>query len=193
MIPTIETDRLALRAITESDLDEWTRIVFADPDVMRYHNKRDLTPRQRAERTKAFHDRSWTSKGYGGLIITDKRSEEILGDCSLDDASETQELELSYSIAKTHWGNGLATEATRALVRFGFEDVGLQRIAGIVSVDNPASGRVLENLGFELEREADLYGFRCHCYALTPTEFDYGDGRYHVVGAAERAGPRFND
>ena len=180
MIPSIETNRLLLRPISQLDLDDWTRIVFADPVVMQYHNKRDLTPRERAERTKKFHDRSWASRGYGGLLVTHGESGEVLGDCSLDDASESQELELSYSIGKDYAGNGFATEATRALVRYGFEEAGLSRIAGIVSIDNPASERVLENLGFEFEREADLYGFRCRCYALSPEIFDPGTGTYRV-------------
>ena len=49
--PAIETARLLLRPFTADDLDDYTRLIFADADVMRYLPKRDLTPRERAERT----------------------------------------------------------------------------------------------------------------------------------------------
>lgn len=87
---------------------------------------------------------------------------------------------MSYSVGKDHWGQGIATEATRALVRFGLEELALERIAGIVSVDNLASCRVLEHLGFLYERDADLYGFDALCYAVSSESFINQDSVYLV-------------
>jgi RimJ/RimL family protein N-acetyltransferase len=50
IIPRIETERLILCEVKAEDLDEWAKITFADPDVMRYMPERDMSPRERAER-----------------------------------------------------------------------------------------------------------------------------------------------
>ena len=57
-------------------------------------------------------------------------------------------VELGYWIARDHWGRGLATEASRALVDIA-RMLGLKMLEGAHFTDNPASGRVLEKLGFE--------------------------------------------
>jgi RimJ/RimL family protein N-acetyltransferase len=193
-IPTIETERLLLRPIRPADLDEWTVLIWADPDVMTYHNEVDLSPRERAERIMELHALSWHDNGYGGLLIVDKKTGEMLGDCSLEDAQESGELELSYSVRRDRWGRGIATEATRALVRYGFERAGLKRIAGIVSLDNPASVEVLNHLGFVFEKEKNLYGFHTRCYGITPDRlvtpggmsFVIRDGASHVSDRARK-------
>lgn len=61
---------------------------------------------------------------------------------------ETGNWELGYWLAPDHWGRGLATEAARALVVFGFEKLGAEALNSGHFVDNPASGRVLEKAGF---------------------------------------------
>jgi ribosomal-protein-alanine N-acetyltransferase len=59
--------------------------------------------------------------------------------------------ELGYWIAMDHWGLGYASEAARAVVRFGFDTLGLNRIYAHYLVRNPASGRVLERAGMRRE------------------------------------------
>jgi RimJ/RimL family protein N-acetyltransferase len=62
-------------------------------------------------------------------------------------ALEAGNLELGYWLAAEHWGRGLATEAARAMVVFGFEKLGAEAINSGHFIDNPASGRVLEKAG----------------------------------------------
>lgn len=57
-----------------------------------------------------------------------------------------------YYIASPYWGRGFATEAGIAFVKFGFEELGLNRIVTAVEVGNDASVHILEKLGFILER-----------------------------------------
>ena len=59
--------------------------------------------------------------------------------------------ELGYWIGVPYWGHGYATEAARAVVRYGFETEGLNRIFAFHFVSNPASGRVLEKIGMRKE------------------------------------------
>jgi ribosomal-protein-alanine N-acetyltransferase len=62
---------------------------------------------------------------------------------------------LGFYLARAFWGRGLATEAGRAFVDFGFEELSLKRIVTAVDVRNEASVRVLEKLGFVVERFED--------------------------------------
>lgn len=68
---------------------------------------------------------------------------------------------LAYYLARAYWGRGLATEAARAFVKFGFEELRLARIVTAVQAGNDASVRVLEKLGFSLVRteEGELRKF----------------------------------
>jgi RimJ/RimL family protein N-acetyltransferase len=59
--------------------------------------------------------------------------------------------DLGYMIRRDHWGQGVATAATRILIRFGFDEIGLHRIWACHDPDNPASGRVLEKAGLTHE------------------------------------------
>lgn len=56
--------------------------------------------------------------------------------------------EVGYWIAKTHWGQGFATEATRSMLQFAYWELGLNEVVAGYYSDNPASGRVLRKLGF---------------------------------------------
>lgn len=57
-------------------------------------------------------------------------------------------LELGYWLASEHWGQGLATEAAKAMVVYGFEKLDAEALNSSHFTDNPASGRVLEKAGF---------------------------------------------
>jgi RimJ/RimL family protein N-acetyltransferase len=72
---------------------------------------------------------------------------QLVGSCGLG-RRPSGAVELGYWIARTFWGRGLATEACTALIAIG-RSLGLERIEGSHFLDNPASGRVLEKLGFE--------------------------------------------
>ena len=71
----------------------------------------------------------------------------LVGSCGLG-RRPSGAVELGYWIARAHWGRGFATEASVALIAIA-RTLGLARLEGSHFVDNPASGRVLEKLGFE--------------------------------------------
>jgi ribosomal-protein-alanine N-acetyltransferase len=178
---SIETERLLLRRITEVDVNEWTRLTFADPDVMRYHNPSSLSPEERAARTLAWYKANWSTLGYGGLLITDKSDGAVFGDCYLGPADEAGEIELGYSIGSEYWGRGIATEASKAMVRFGFETAGLSRVAGYAMPVNIGSWRVLEKVGFAYERDDHLFGLDVRCYAIEASGFAPDGSPYGLV------------
>jgi ribosomal-protein-alanine N-acetyltransferase len=64
------------------------------------------------------------------------------------------EVEVAYTIAQEYWGQGLATEAAQAILRYGFEKLNLSRLISVIDSENIASQKVAEKIGMTFEREA---------------------------------------
>ena len=78
-----------------------------------------------------------------------RATNQLVGVIGLAQHRDGQSAELGYYLARSHWGQGLATEAGQEIVRLGTEDLGYPRLTSGYHADNPASGRVLEKLGFK--------------------------------------------
>jgi ribosomal-protein-alanine N-acetyltransferase len=80
--------------------------------------------------------------------ITLRASGDLIGMAGLTPQPAHDVAELGYYVARPQWGIGIATEAARAVVEYGFRAAGLARLTSGYFLDNPASGRVLRKLGF---------------------------------------------
>ena len=80
---------------------------------------------------------------------------------------EFGEVDVAFRLRRTHWGLGLATEAALASVRFGFADLGLKRIIGLVMPENVASVRVLEKTGLRYVETVMFWGSQFSKYVIT--------------------------
>lgn len=104
--------------------------------------------------------------------------------------------ELGYWIGKPHWRQGYATEAAQAVVRFGFEQLHLERLHARFMAHNRASGRVLEKLGFTregiLRRELFRFGefIDCELWSLLREEFAARDAKPPPARKTAAARPR---
>jgi len=180
VIPEIETKRLMLRRATNDDLNDWAERVFADPEVIRYMPKREMTPYERAQRALNLYDNLWTKYKVGGWIITDKANGQLVGSCEIEYLDETDEYELGFALSKAYWGKGIATEAARAATRFGFENAELKKIIAVVVPENNASWHVLEHIGFVYEKKAKYYDLEVIYYAINRDAFRVDDSFYQV-------------
>jgi len=181
-MPELETERLLLRQVKTDDLEGWAQSVFADPEAMRYMPKRTITPYERAEQAMNNFSRYWTEHGLGAWGVTDKKNGQFLESCYLEppEDSGTGDVELGYDLAKAFWGQGITTEAARAVLRFSFENNNLERIVAIVVPENIGSWRVLEHIGFVYEKNAHIYDFDVVYYAITREQFQPGDSFYRL-------------
>jgi RimJ/RimL family protein N-acetyltransferase len=95
-------------------------------------------------------------------LICLAESGEAIGDCGLHMDLRHRRGVLGYLIRPDHWGRGIATEAIAAVIEFAFErmDPPLNRIEADHYTENPASGRVLEKLGFAREGVLRSYIFK---------------------------------
>jgi RimJ/RimL family protein N-acetyltransferase len=179
-IPSLETARLLLRPFTPADLDDYTQLIFANAAVMHYLPKRELPPRARAERTIALFADHWAQRGYGVWAVTDKITGQLSGHCGLNFVPEAGEVEVLYALRQDRWGQGFATEAARASVRFGFERADRARLIALAVPENIASRRVLEHLGFQYEKDAHYFGLDV-VYCVLPREQLHADGSLFCI------------
>jgi ribosomal-protein-alanine N-acetyltransferase len=169
--PQIETDRLMLRLITLDDLNTMYSI-WSDEDVMKYIPVARYRTRDDVKEFIPLAIQRWEERGFGMFSVTNKNNGEMLGYCGLQYLDETPEVEIYYGFSKKHWDKGVATEAARAVLRFGFEEAKLESISGITHPENGASQKVLENIG--LKKHADnrtVYDHECAYFTATRDEY----------------------
>jgi len=104
--------------------------------------------------------------GYGWWALALAQEQKLIGWCGINILSETNEVELKFLLSKDHWGKGLATEAARVSLRYGFEQAKLEQVIGIVHPENIASRRVLEKVGMTFLDRAHYFGMECYRYII---------------------------
>jgi ribosomal-protein-alanine N-acetyltransferase len=160
-----------LRPFVEPDVDPLHR-VMSDPEVLRYFPSPNPPARDQIERLIEFQLKHWDQHGYGwwAVCATDLPEAPLIGWAGLQYLPETDETEVGYLLDKGHWGRGLATEAARSSVRFGFDDLGIEAIVGIVHPENVASQRVLEKAGLVYVERAHYFGMDVYRYLITRSD-----------------------
>lgn len=171
----IETDRLILRPFTSNDLDALASI-GSDPDVMHYIGDGKPQSREQTEQRLNAIIEHHSRHGFGLWAAVDKSSGDLMGFCGLQLLDNTSEVEVGYRLAKRFWGMGLASEAAMASLRYGFEDLGLDRIVAVVHPENIASRRVIEKIGLKYVKDAWFYNKKLKYYAISRDQYDSKSG-----------------
>jgi RimJ/RimL family protein N-acetyltransferase len=172
-VPTITTARLILRPLTGEDLEPLHHIM-SEKDVLRYFPNPDRPSLDRIQGIITRQLKHWEEHGYGWWALELRSKNGLIGWSGLQFLPETEETEVAYLLGKAFWGRGLATEAAQAGLRYGFENVGLESIVGIVHPENIASQRVIEKLGMSFVDQARYFGMDCYHYSITVSSFRSG-------------------
>lgn len=149
--PYIETPRLILRELQREDAEAVFRI-FSDPEVMKYYLMDMFSELEQAHILieRQIHRFEQKERFRWGIAL--KESNTIIGTGGYVAWNRMWcNAELGYDLARAYWGQGLMTEAAKAMVQFGFERMSLNRIEAEVMPDNRASMRLLCQLGFQEE------------------------------------------
>lgn len=107
-----------------------------------------------AEEWIATHGPSFTEGTHAVFAVTLKEDGQLLGACALTIDGPVARAELGYWIGMPYWNNGYATEASQAVIDFGFETLGLNRIYARHLARNPSSGQVMKKIGMREEGTA---------------------------------------
>jgi len=149
----LRTERLLLRRWRTDDLDALAAI-DGDAEVMRYIGDGSVRDREQTATALANFEQRWAEQGFGLFAAEDRASGALAGWVGLAVPTFLPEVlpavEIGWRLARPFWGRGLATEGARAVLADGFERVGLDAILSIRHVDNEASARVMDKLGFRL-------------------------------------------
>jgi len=143
----LETMRLELRAFGPQDFDDFHRL-DRDPQVMKYFTKGKPMPRDLV--AKAFQRVLRYPSLYpdlGAWHASRRDTGAFIGWFCLKYAGRSADVEVGYRLLPEAWGRGFATEGAQALVDFGFDALGLDRIIGVTHPGNKASQRVLMKAG----------------------------------------------
>jgi len=147
--PRLTTDRLVLRPFCLEDAKDVQRLA-GDRDVAATTNVPHPYEDGVAEKWIGGHEAAFQQGSRMVFAIT-LRSGELVGAIGMSINEKHRRGELGYWIGKAFWNNGYCTEAVRTVVRYGFEEHGLNRIEARHMTKNPASGRVMEKAGMQLE------------------------------------------
>jgi RimJ/RimL family protein N-acetyltransferase len=146
----IRTDRLILRAHRMADLDDLIRF-HSDPEVVRYvpWPVRDRAATDQALRAKLDQVQLREPGQWLVLAVEQRDSGSVIGEVLLKWSSAAdRQGEVGFAFDREHHGQGYAAEATSAMLRLGFEELGLHRISAVCIEQNEASARLLRRLGF---------------------------------------------
>jgi ribosomal-protein-alanine N-acetyltransferase len=165
--PPPDTARLRLRRPTLEDLDGLAAL-YAKPGPMRFLNAGKPRPYEESRELLGRIMGHWERHGFGYLVVYPVEGGPLIGRCGLKYMLEEPDtVELAYLFDDTHWGRGLATEVSHALLRWGFETLELPRIVAVADPDNLASQRVMQKVGMAFEGRCRYEGEEAVRYVLT--------------------------
>ena len=156
--PNLETKRLWLRQATQKDA-EAVFAIFSDPKVILFHDLDTFTHLSEAigvieRRAKGFESGRGIRWG-----ISHKPDDDLIGSCGFTWDKEANAAEVGYELASEFWQQGIMTEALHAILSYGFETQGVGFVIAEIMIENAASKRLLEKLGFQSQGVLKDRGF----------------------------------
>ncbi|MCE5250279.1 GNAT family N-acetyltransferase [bacterium] len=149
--PVLSTERLILRPFTMDDAPIVRQLAGEYEIAVNCLCIPHPYEKGMAESWISTHPDIFDKGEFAGFAIELRAGQKFIGSISLTISQEHEKAELGYWIGMPWWGNGYCTEAGRAIIRYGFIDLGLNRIFAGHFSRNPASGRVMEKLGMTFE------------------------------------------
>lgn len=180
----LETERLILRRFVKSDAQDVFNNWASDPEVTKYlgwppHSDISVTRKFMRKRLRAY-----ARKDYYSWAIALKETGRVIGTIAANRHNDaTASVTIGYVIGKAWWNQGYMTEALRAVIKFFFEECGMNRVEAMHDPRNPGSGRVMQKAGMIYEgtlRQADWsnqgVGDKA-CYAILASDYENRKGQ----------------
>jgi [ribosomal protein S5]-alanine N-acetyltransferase len=162
---SIETARLHMRPFEPGDAGN-LHLIFVDPDVRRFLLDDQVVSRDWVEEEIAASIARFEARSAGLFSMSLKNDQTLIGFCGFRPFFEPPQLQLLYGLLPAYWSRGLATEAARAMIEFGFKAVGFDRIIASADPPNAASIRVLEKAGMAFGRRETIGGLDIVFYSV---------------------------
>jgi len=141
--------------MTNADVEN----VFAmrsDKDVMQFIRPIQTKKSETESWIKLVSSR-WEKEKIGFCAIIEKSTKNFAGWCGLWRLKETGETEVGYALLKEFWGKGYAVEASEAFLKYGFEELNIEKIVAVADPENRNSRRVMEKIGMKFDFIDEFY------------------------------------
>lgn len=162
---TLETPRLLLRPFALEDAEAAYREIYSDVEVVQYYSSLGIQTLEQVRARIASHMGAWASDDLGRHAVILKESQLFIGQVHLngyvnsfarwkdepDPPFNPLEVELAFAFGRPFWGQGYASEACHAVIRYAFDDLRLRRLVGGAHPENERSINFQRRLGFRVE------------------------------------------
>lgn len=148
----LETDRLILRRFTFDDAMDMYRNWASDPAVTKFLTWKTYESPKDADAILKIWDENYQQPDFYQWAIELKQIGQPIGSISVVSHNDlAQKAEIGYCIGKAWWHQGITSEALERVMRFLFDEVGMNRVESRHDVNNPNSGKVMEKCGMQFE------------------------------------------
>ncbi len=150
----LETQRLL---IEDWQVDDWHafRYIATNPEVMRFIGNGQIWDDERIQQWVKKQIDKRAELGFAFWKLVDKSDGRLIGHCGMQYLANTGEIEIGWWLAQDCWGKGLATEAAKCVLQYGFDTFHFQRVIAIAHPDNLASTNIMKKLGMKFEKLTD--------------------------------------
>ncbi len=171
----IETERLILRELIQSD-ENGIFELDSNPAVHTYLGNKPITEIEEARKYIEILNQQYLENGIGRWAVIDKFTEEFIGWSGIKLIKEPMNnhnnfYEIGYRLIEKHWGKGIATETTFALLEYAFENLKTEKIYAICEIENLGSKNVLLKTGLKLIETFDYNGTECNWFEISKNEW----------------------
>ena len=174
----LETERLILRDLLESDVDGIFEL-DSDPIVHQYLGKKPIKTKGEAQKTIDFIKRQYEERGIGRFAVVAKDSGEFIGWSGLKFNTGDKETignksdfhDIGYRLIPRFWNKGYATESSLACLEYGFNKLGYKTIVGAAEVENVGSNKVLSKIGLNFIEEFPYEDVMINWYELKKEDY----------------------
>lgn len=148
LIKTLETNRLILRKLKNEDAEHIFKTWASDEEVTKYMRWSTHKSLEETKQWILYEEKNCKSdKNYTWGIVL-KETGELVGSMGANYKENSGRYEIGYVLAKEYWRKGYATEATKCMMNYLINEVGIKRFEAAHARENPASGAVMRKVGF---------------------------------------------
>lgn len=175
----IETERLILREVLESDLDGMYEL-DSDPVVHKYLGNNPIKTKEQAMKYINFIRNQYEEFGIGRFTAIEKSSGDFIGWSGIKlNTGEKEALngkqdfyDIGYRFIPRYWGKGYASESSLASLDFGFKELNIETICGAADVNNIGSNKVLQKIGLNFIEEFMYKDDKINWYELNKEDYE---------------------
>lgn len=153
----LETDRCVIRETTPEDVDSFYKI-YSNPEITKYMEGLYPDIEQEKQYVREYIDKIYAFYEFGVWTVLEKESGEVIGRAGFSYRQGYDDPEIGYIIGVPWQRHGYAEEVCRAILEYGWQELGFGRVQALVETENEPSLILCDKLGFTAVEELEING-----------------------------------